>query len=108
MLGNQSSLYVSNKIYLVNNLNVPSVIPHGETQIVSATIRNGGNNTETDIIVDFLVNENIMVAEYGLEPGLVESVEFRLVARQGDDPSPGQLDRCLAHTLGEPVGCIKY
>jgi len=45
---------------MAKDLIVPSVVPHGETQTVSATIRNGGNNTETNVVVDFLVDDVIV------------------------------------------------
>jgi len=40
----------------VENIDVDDVVAHGETQTVSATVRNVGNNTETSIVVDFKVN----------------------------------------------------
>jgi len=52
--------YVPDHDILVTNLVIPSVIPHGETQTVSALVRNIGNNTETGIIVDFLVNDSVI------------------------------------------------
>ena len=33
---------------IVKDLIAPSVIPYGETQIISATVRNGGNNSESN------------------------------------------------------------
>ncbi|HMA83143.1 MAG TPA: M28 family peptidase, partial [Candidatus Thermoplasmatota archaeon] len=44
---------------LVSDLTIPSTVPHGETQTVQATITNVGNNTETNIIIDFIVNDSI-------------------------------------------------
>jgi len=45
---------------LVTSIDIPSVVPHGEEQTVSAAIRNIGQNNETNIIVDFLVNETLV------------------------------------------------
>jgi len=45
---------------IAKDLVIPSVIPHGETQIISATIQNGGNNSELNIITNFLVNDTIL------------------------------------------------
>jgi uncharacterized membrane protein len=44
----------------VSNLVIPSVVPHGETQTVQTTVTNVGNNTETDIHIDFLVNGTVL------------------------------------------------
>ena len=38
----------------VEDLTIDDIVPHGEIQNVSATIRNIGNNTEHNIIVDFI------------------------------------------------------
>ncbi len=44
----------------VSNIAVSDIIPHGETQYVSAQIRNIGNNTETNITIDFLVDSTLI------------------------------------------------
>jgi len=45
---------------LVSSLVIPSVVPHGETQTVSANVKNNGHFTETNITVDFLINSSVM------------------------------------------------
>jgi len=45
---------------IAKNLIVPSTIPHGQTQIVSATIMNGGNSSESNIFVDFIINDSVI------------------------------------------------
>jgi len=45
---------------LVSNLDIPPVVDCGETQTVSAPVKNAGNNLETDIIVDFLVDDSVV------------------------------------------------
>jgi len=40
----------------VTDIDVPDTVPHGDTQTVSATVNNIGNNTETGIVVDFKVD----------------------------------------------------
>jgi len=40
----------------VETIVIDDVVAHGETQTVSATVRNVGNNTETSIVVDFKVD----------------------------------------------------
>lgn len=44
----------------VTDLNVPDTVPHGETQTVSAMVNNIGNNTETNIDVDFIVDDSVI------------------------------------------------
>jgi hypothetical protein len=44
----------------LQNINIEDIIPHGETQNVSAVVRNIGNNTENGIIVNFIENEVVM------------------------------------------------
>lgn len=44
----------------VSDISVSDIIPHGETQTIFAKIRNIGNNTETNINIDFLVNGTII------------------------------------------------
>jgi len=44
----------------VTGLSVDGVVPHGETQIVSANVRNVGNNSETGIVVDFVVDDVVL------------------------------------------------
>jgi hypothetical protein len=41
---------------MVTSLEIPSVVAHGETQIVSALVRNAGNNTEVDVLVNFTID----------------------------------------------------
>ena len=45
---------------MVTNLEIPSVVAHGETQTVSAQVRNVGNNTETNLLVNFTVNGSLI------------------------------------------------
>jgi hypothetical protein len=45
---------------MVTCIEIPSVVAHGEAQMVSATVRNIGNNTEINIVVDFLVNDSVI------------------------------------------------
>ena len=44
----------------VTDIDVPDTVPHGDTQTVSATVNNIGNNTETGIVVDFKVNGTVI------------------------------------------------
>ena len=44
----------------VSNLNIAEYVAHGETQTVSALVRNVGNNTETDILVNFTINGTVV------------------------------------------------
>ncbi|HMA82854.1 MAG TPA: CARDB domain-containing protein, partial [Candidatus Thermoplasmatota archaeon] len=52
--------YVPDHDIMVMDIQIPSVIAHSDPQTVSATVRNIGNNTETNIIVDFSVNGSII------------------------------------------------
>jgi len=44
----------------VTDIVVPEVVAHGETQTVSAFVKNSGNNTETNIVVDFKVDDFVV------------------------------------------------
>ena len=54
------SPYIPEHDIMVSSLSVSSIIPHGETQNVSALVKNNGNNTETGITVNFTVNETVI------------------------------------------------
>jgi len=44
----------------VTSLEVPSVVAHNVTLSVSALVSNVGNNTETDVVVDFKVDDSVL------------------------------------------------
>ncbi len=44
----------------VSNLNIPSFIPHGETQTVTTLVKNMGNNLETNLLVNFTVDGTVI------------------------------------------------
>jgi len=44
----------------VENIVVDDYVAHGETQTVSAKVRNVGNNTEAGIFVDFKINDSVI------------------------------------------------
>ena len=50
------SPFIPDHDIVVAGISIPDVVAHGETQTVNATVGNIGNNTETNIVVDFLVN----------------------------------------------------
>ncbi len=52
--------YVPDHDILVRNLEIPSIIAHSDPQTVSAMVRNIGNNTETNIVVDFKI-DNVVI-----------------------------------------------
>ena len=44
----------------VYDLIIPSVVAHGETQTVSALVKNVGNHSETNLVVNFLVDGTVI------------------------------------------------
>ncbi len=62
----------------VTNLDVDSVVPHGETITVEATIANEGINNETNILVNFTIDDVVIddttITTLGV--GQVEQVSF--------------------------------
>jgi len=52
--------FVADHDILVSSLSIDEVVVHGEQQTVSAIIKNDGLNTETNIVVDFKIDDSVI------------------------------------------------